>query len=121
MEELKDIPRQQGGQYGARYKKRRRRPDIKAIAIFILLITVVILAANVIRLSNALKDDEQYISAQSSRVFEYYGKKDVIKLDDPTYGDTWLAALTDVPRHTWIMTRWRQKTAISTTTKTASA
>lgn len=100
MEELKDIPRQQGGQYGARYKKRRRRPDIKAIAIFILLITVVILAANVIRLSNALKDDEQYISAQSSRVFEYYGEKDVIKLDDPTYGDTWLAALTDVPRHT---------------------
>ena len=116
MEELKDIPRQQGGQYGARYKKRRRRPDIKAIAIFILLITVVILAANVIRLSNALKDDEQYISAQSSRVFEYYGEKDVIKLDDPT-----LPPLPMCPATRWIMTRWRQKTAISTTTKTASA
>lgn len=121
MEELKDIPRQQGGQYGARYKKRRRKPDIKAIAIFILLITVVILAANVIRLSNALKDDEQYISAQSSRVFEYYGKRMLSSLMTPPTATHGLPPLPMCPATLWITTRWRQKTAISTTTKTASA
>ncbi|MGN1090446.1 MAG: glycoside hydrolase family 25 protein [Huintestinicola sp.] len=63
-------------------------------------IGIIILAAAVIKAIGALKADEEYLSAQASRVYEYYGEKDVISLADPTYGEIWLEALTDVPRHT---------------------
>ncbi len=46
-------------------------------------------------------DDEYYISAANSRVFEYYGEKDVVKLTDSVYGETWLQALTDVAKNTY--------------------
>lgn len=97
MEEIKNLP-PLPDDYGS--PKKKRRIDIKSVSIVVLLIVIAILAGAVILLIQALKADEEYLSAESSRVFEYYGEKDVIKLDDPTYGDTWLAALTDVPRHT---------------------
>lgn len=59
-----------------------------------------ILGAAVSKAKSALKNDEEYISAISSRVFEYYGERDAVYLDDPTYGQTWLQALTDVPKNT---------------------
>lgn len=97
MEEIKNLPPLPDD-----YKtpKRKAGIDLKNVTIAVLIAVIVILAAAVILLIKALKADEEYLSAESSRVFEYYGEKDVIKLDDPTYGDTWLAALTDVPRHT---------------------
>lgn len=97
MEEIKNLP-PLPDDYDS--PKKKLRIDIKNVSIAVLLIVIAILAAAVILLIQALKADEEYLSAESSRVFEYYGEKDVIKLDDPTYGDTWLAALTDVPRHT---------------------
>lgn len=97
MEEIKNLP-PLPDDYDS--PKKKLHFDLKSVSIAVLLIVIAILAAAVILLIQALKADEEYLSAESSRVFEYYGEKDVIKLDDPTYGDTWLAALTDVPRHT---------------------
>ena len=97
MEEIKNLP-PLPDDYDS--PKKKLHFDLKSVSIVVLLIVIAILAAAVILLIQALKADEEYLSAESSRVFEYYGEKDVIKLDDPTYGDTWLAALTDVPRHT---------------------
>ena len=97
MEEIKNLP-PLPDDYDS--PKKKLHFDLQSVSIAVLLIVIAILAAAVILLIQALKADEEYLSAESSRVFEYYGEKDVIKLDDPTYGDTWLAALTDVPRHT---------------------
>lgn len=71
----------------------------KNILIIVMGIVIVGLGVAVLKLIDALKADEEYISAESSRVFDYFGEKDVIYLDDPTYGDIWLQALSDVPRN----------------------
>lgn len=98
MEEVKLPPGR--SEKSAPDSEKKTGIEIKSIVIIALAIALVILAAAVIMLRNALKADEEYLSAQASRVFEYYGERDVIVLDDPTYGDIWLDALTDVPRHT---------------------
>ena len=98
MEEVKLPPGR--SEKSAPDSEKKTGIEIKTIVIISLAIALVILAAAVIMLKNALKADEEYLSAQASRVFEYYGERDVIVLDDPTYGDIWLDALTDVPRHT---------------------
>ncbi|MCM1577212.1 MAG: glycoside hydrolase family 25 protein [Ruminococcus sp.] len=73
--------------------------DYKKIFIISQSICIVILAVTVILLTNTVRDDEEYISAQASKVYEYYDDGDSVVLDDPTYGDIWLAPLQDVPRH----------------------
>ena len=86
-------------QRGAEGKKKRLKWDPRNIIILVMCVASVGLGISNARLEKALAEDEEYIRAQSSRVFEYYGERDVINLDDPTYGDTWLAALEDVPRN----------------------
>lgn len=97
MDEIKNLPPLPDD-----YGRRGRLPKISIKDVFIVVETIVavVLAVTVILLIRALKADEQYLSAESSRVYEYYGEKDVIRLDDADYGDIWLEALTDVPRHT---------------------
>lgn len=97
MDEIKNLPPLPDD-----YGRRGRLPKISIKDVFIVVETIVavVLAVAVIMLIRALKADEQYLSAESSRVYEYYGEKDVIRLDDADYGDIWLEALTDVPRHT---------------------
>lgn len=95
MEERNGLPPRTGS--GQPQKKIRFDP--RNIIILVMGVSLAVLGINNARLDKALKEDEEYISAEASRVFEYFGEKDVINLDDPTYGDTWLAALTDVPRH----------------------
>lgn len=97
MDEIKNLPPLPDD-----YGRRGRLPKISIKDVFIVVETIVavVLAVAVILLIRALKADEQYLSAESSRVYEYYGEKDVIRLDDADYGDIWLEALTDVPRHT---------------------
>lgn len=73
--------------------------DPRNLIILAMGISLAVLGVKASKLDKALTEDEEYIAAEASRVFEYYGEKDVINLDDPTYGDTWLAALSDVPRH----------------------
>ena len=73
--------------------------DPRNLIILAMGISLAVLGVKTSELDKALTEDEEYISAEASRVFEYYGEKDVINLADPTYGDTWLAALSDVPRH----------------------
>lgn len=73
--------------------------DPRNLIILAMGISLAVLGVKASKLDKALAEDEEYISAEASRVFEYYGEKDVINLADPTYGDTWLAALSDVPRH----------------------
>jgi len=73
--------------------------DPRNLIILAMGISLAVLGIRASELDKALTEDEEYISAEASRVFEYYGEKDVINLADPTYGDTWLAALSDVPRH----------------------
>ena len=95
MEERNGLPpRTSSGQ-----PQKKIRFDPRNIIILVMGVSLAVLGINNARLDKALKEDEEYISAEASRVFEYFGEKDVINLDDPTYGDTWLAALTDVPRH----------------------
>ncbi|MBQ5332388.1 MAG: glycoside hydrolase family 25 protein [Oscillospiraceae bacterium] len=86
-------------QYEEGKPRKRIRWDPRNLIIIIMGISLAALGINSARLEKALREDEEYISAEASRVFEYYGEKDVINLNDPTYGDTWLAALSDVPRH----------------------
>ncbi len=78
----------------------KRSVDMKSICIIAETLVIIALTVAVIMLIKALKEDEEYLSAESSRVYEYYGERDVISLDDMDYGDVWLEALTDVPRHT---------------------
>lgn len=73
--------------------------DPRNLIILAMGISLAVLGVKASKLDKALTEDEEYISAEASRVFEYYGEKDVINIADPTYGDTWLAALSDVPRH----------------------
>lgn len=74
--------------------------DIKLILIIAEAVAILLLCFKVNSLSASLEEDEAYIAAEASRVYEYYGEKDVVLMEDPTYGDTWIEALTDVPRHT---------------------
>lgn len=99
MDEIKNLPPLPDKDY----RRRRRHPaniDFKPVIILAQSVAIVILVIAVILLKDALKKDEEYLSAQSSRVYEYYGEKDVIILDDDTYGDIWLEAIDTVPRHT---------------------
>lgn len=73
--------------------------DYKKILMIAEGVCIIILAIVVVALTNTVKDDEEYISAQAARVYEYYDERDAVILDDPTYGDIWIQALTDVPRH----------------------
>lgn len=96
MEELKNqtpLPDEEKAPRG------RAAVNIKDIFLIVMGAVILMLVIAVVLMKGALKADEEYLSAEASRVFEYYGEKDVIRLDDPTYGDTWLAALPDVPRH----------------------
>lgn len=77
----------------------KRRIDLKLIFAIVEAAAIIVLVITVVKLMDALKADEEYLSAESSRVYEYYGEKDVVNLQDITYGDTWIEALTDVPRH----------------------
>ena len=95
MEERNGLP----PTTGSGQPQKKKKIDPRNIIIPVMGISLAVLGINNARLDKALKEDEEYISAEASRVFEYFGEKDVINLDDPTYGDTWLAALTDVPRH----------------------
>ena len=79
--------------------RRKIKFDPRNLIILAMGISLAVLGVKASELDKALTEDEEYISAEASRVFEYYGEKDVINLADPTYGDTWLAALSDVPRH----------------------
>ncbi len=97
MEEIKELPPLPEENY--RPHKRRRDIDPKIVLLAVETIVVIVLAVTVMMLIDALKADEEYLSAESSRVFEYYGEKDVIRLDDAEYGDIWLEAVTDMPRH----------------------
>lgn len=96
MEERNGLPPIAGN---GQPKKKKKRFDPRNVIILVMGVSLAALGINSARLDKALKEDEEYISAEASRVFEYFGEKDVINLDDPTYGDTWMAALTDVPRH----------------------
>lgn len=69
-----------------------------AVIIIAEAIALIMLSAKADRLEKAYMEDEEYIAVQASRVFEYFGEKDVVHYNDPTYGDTWLQALTDVPK-----------------------
>lgn len=85
---------------GFRTKPRKKvKFDPRNLIILAMGISLAVLGVKASKLDKALTEDEEYISAEASRVFEYYGEKDVINIADPTYGDTWLAALSDVPRH----------------------
>lgn len=97
MEEIKNLPPLPDDDYKA--KRKFTSADVRFIVFVVETAVVIILAVTVILLILALKADEKYLSAESSRVYEYYGERDVINLDDPVYGDIWLDALTDVPRH----------------------
>ncbi len=99
MDEIKTLPPLPDDDYRRRRRRRNREIDFKLIFIIAEAVAIVILAVAVFMLKAELREDEEYLSAQSSRLFEYYGEKDVINLDDITYGDTWLAALPDVPKH----------------------
>lgn len=94
MEEIKNTPLPDEN----KTPRGRPLPGIKDIFLIVMGAVIIMLAAAVVLMKNALRADEEYLSAEASRVFEYYGEKDVIRLDDPSYGDTWLAALPDVPR-----------------------
>lgn len=86
--------------FSANGKPRKKvKFDPRNLIILAMGISLAVLGVKASKLDKALAEDEEYISAEASRVFEYYGEKDVINLADPTYGDTWLAALSDVPRH----------------------
>lgn len=80
--------------------RKKFKIDIKLILIAAEAIAILLLCFKVNSLSASLEEDEAYIAAQASRVYEYFGEKDVVLMEDPTYGDTWIEALTDVPRHT---------------------
>ena len=60
-------------------------------------IALIAMGAKNSELETKYRADEDYIIAQASKTFEYYGEKDVILMDDYTYGEVWLAALEDVP------------------------
>lgn len=94
MEEIKDLP-----PLLEEYKSPRRKLTLKDLLIIVMGGVIAVLIISVILLSVTVKKDAEYLSAQSSRVYEYYGERDVIVLDDPSYGDIWLSALESVPRH----------------------
>lgn len=100
MNEIRNRPPLSDVNYNDR-NERLLRIDIKAVVIVCETIAIGCLLTALIILLGAYNEDEEYIYTESSRVFEYYGEKDIIKLWDPTYGDTWLEALTDVPKHTY--------------------
>ncbi|MDE7295507.1 MAG: glycoside hydrolase family 25 protein [Oscillospiraceae bacterium] len=97
MDEIKNLPPLPDKDYKKREKVFDR--DYKKILIIAETVCIAILAVTVILLKKTVKEDEEYISAQASRVYEYYDEGDAVILDDITYGDIWLSPLTDVPRH----------------------
>ncbi|MGN0666042.1 MAG: GH25 family lysozyme [Huintestinicola sp.] len=70
---------------------------IAAVLVTAEAIVIICLGSKLSGYKELYNKDEEYIKAQASRVFEYMGEKDKVSLDDPTYGDIWLQALTDYP------------------------
>jgi len=97
MNDVKNPPPTHGLAHG-RNSRRANRAVVIILGQAVVIIGLIIALTAVVA---AYNDDEEYISAESSRVFEYFGEKDIIKLWDSAFGDTWLEALTDVPRHTY--------------------
>lgn len=83
-------------------KKKFVKKLIKLIVLPVIIlaeaIVIVLLLVKNSELKLKFEADEDYIAAQASKVYEYYGEKDVVLMDDYTYGEVWLEALDDVPK-----------------------
>lgn len=84
--------------------KRRLILTIAAAVIFIL---IAVLFAMVIRLENKvssltmrLEENESYIEAMNTNVYDYSSDDDVMLYHDNTYGDMWVAPIEGVPLNT---------------------
>ena len=71
------------------------------LVLFIVLFVIIgSLNSKVSSLSDRLSESEEYINAMNTRTYKYAQPDDVIYLSDPTYGDTWLPVLEEVPLNT---------------------
>ena len=77
--------------------------SIMAISVItILSIAVVILATKAPDQPEAEPDYEpEFIPVLNTRVYDFFDEEDTIILEDSYYGDIWLQAITDLPRHSY--------------------
>ncbi|MBQ8781278.1 MAG: glycoside hydrolase family 25 protein [Oscillospiraceae bacterium] len=73
---------------------------ITLVLFIVLFIIIGTLSSKITDLNDRLSESEEYINAVNTRVYKYAQPGDVIYLSDPTYGDTWLPVLEDVPVNT---------------------
>ena len=69
-----------------------------AVILLGLITAVIMLSSELKKTKAALQEDEEYISARNSRVFEYFGDRDRIYTKDRSLGEVWYMAQKDVPK-----------------------
>lgn len=71
------------------------------IVLFIQTVIIIALTAAVVILALRKPEVEEYIAADSSRIYDFYTGAEFVELDDYTYGKIQIPALTSVPRNTY--------------------
>ena len=73
--------------------------SVTSIAVItILSIAVVILATKAPKQPDVISESE-FVPVINNRVYDFYDENDTILLNDSYYGDIWVRAFTDLPRH----------------------
>ena len=110
MEELKENIRTEEA---AEVLKKDHRISLKAamtvffpmLAVMICLSVSTIVLANKVSKTEVMEEpepaEEAFIPIVNDRVYDFYDEGTSILFDDPTYGEIWLPAFTNVPRHTY--------------------
>ena len=80
-----------------------------AVVFFSMLAVIICLSASTIILALKSGDteipdepepaEEAFVPVVNNRVYDFYSEGEAILFDDPTYGEIWLPAFTNIPRH----------------------
>ena len=75
---------------------------ISVLAVIVCLsVSVAVLASKLGTEKSAEEEDAEYIPVVNTRVYDFFDEGETILLDDSYYGEIWLPAFTNVPRHSF--------------------
>ncbi len=74
---------------------------VSSIAVIICLSAAVAILATKTPKRPEIESEPEFIPIINNRVYDFFDEDDTIILDDSYYGDIWLQAFTDLPRHSY--------------------
>lgn len=72
-----------------------------AIAVIIILSTAVVILATKAPKQPVIEPEPEFVPIINNRVYDFFDEDDTIILNDSYFGDIWIRAFTDLPRHSY--------------------